>query len=54
MTSVEGVEGKLGSFGPDLMKIAGILGDTKKLSIKQSVDAFETITQGAYEVRMLN
>ena len=46
---VTSAEGDLGKIGPDLMKIAEIIGDKKSLIIKQKVDFLEAATQGAYE-----
>ena len=51
MAVVNEIETKLGSMGPMMMEMSGVLADSKKLVIKQEVNYTEAFTFGCYEVR---
>ena len=51
MAVVNEIETKLGSMGPMMMEMSGVLADSKKLVIKQEVNYAEAFTFGCYEAR---
>ena len=51
MAVVNEIETKLGNMGPMMIEMSGVLGNSKRLVIKQEVNYMEAFTFGCYEVR---